>query len=163
MDRGLITFYHWVRQTREALFAFTESLPEAVYLGEQDWIAYGSLRNIHAHVAECYNRWIGQEWMGRAPAPVDRAAVRSTTAMRAVFADVAALVSEALAGPEDLDQPLEVRVGGQKAETSRRNLILHTITHEFHHKGQLLAVARMLGHPLPDDQDADLVFSSLSS
>ncbi|MGL4612054.1 MAG: DinB family protein [Trueperaceae bacterium] len=33
---------------------------------------------------------------------------------------------------------------------------MHPITHEFHHKGQALALARVLGHPHPGP-DTDLV------
>ncbi len=40
---------------------------------------------------------------------------------------------------------------------TRRWLILHPITHEFHHKGQALALARVLGHPHPGNPDTDLV------
>jgi uncharacterized damage-inducible protein DinB len=29
-------------------------------------------------------------------------------------------------------------------------ILLHVITHGFHHKGQLVAMLRLLGHPAPD-------------
>ncbi|WP_376777678.1 DinB family protein [Deinococcus rubellus] len=34
---------------------------------------------------------------------------------------------------------------------------MHPITHEFHHKGQLLALGRVLGFPLASGGDTDLV------
>jgi uncharacterized damage-inducible protein DinB len=34
---------------------------------------------------------------------------------------------------------------------------MHPLTHEFHHKGQMLAMGRMLGHPFPPGRDTDLV------
>jgi uncharacterized damage-inducible protein DinB len=29
-------------------------------------------------------------------------------------------------------------------------ILLHVITHAFHHKGQIVAMLRILGHPAPD-------------
>jgi uncharacterized damage-inducible protein DinB len=30
------------------------------------------------------------------------------------------------------------------------HILLHVITHTFHHKGQVVAMLRVLGHPAPD-------------
>lgn len=35
-----------------------------------------------------------------------------------------------------------------KASLSQRWLLMHPITHEFHHKRQMVALGRVLGHPV---------------
>lgn len=84
--------------------------------------------------------------------------------MRAVFEGVDRLVEEALRSFDRLDEvyvwtlPRE----GRKANVSQCWLLMHPITHEFHHKGQMVALGRVLGHPVLDSIETDLV-SPLSS
>jgi uncharacterized damage-inducible protein DinB len=63
---------------------------------------------------------------------------------------------EAFTAP-DLPRTWRDPRSGDSLRYTQRWLILHTITHEFHHKGQALALARVLGHPHPGRPDTDLV------
>ena len=51
MNEDLKIMYDLTRRTREVLLEFTESLPNEIYVLERPDFAYGSIRNIHAHVA----------------------------------------------------------------------------------------------------------------
>ena len=52
---------------------------------------------------------------------------------------------------EQLNTPLPKRPEGWSGELrSPAFILLHTITHAFHHKGQVVAMLRALGHPAPD-------------
>lgn len=46
---------------------------------------------------------------------------------------------------------------GKTSSLTRRWSMLHPITYEFHHRGQALALARVLGHPHSGKPDTDLV------
>lgn len=83
-------------------------------------------------------------------ADVRRSRPGGSPAVRAAFAEVDVAVAEALATFADLDEPFAWTdpQGGTKTLT-RRWLLLHPITHEFHHNGQALALGRVLGHPHP--------------
>ena len=156
----LILMYDWVRRTREVLFEYTDSLPNKVYTLEHPDFAYGSIRNIQAHVAGCYQFWVGAMGLQQTISYVDEPASSLTDAksMRAAFAKVDLMLEEAFSRFQSLDAPLEVvRPGRDTLMVSQRWLIVHPITHEFHHKGQLLALGRVLGHPLPSGMDTDLV------
>jgi uncharacterized damage-inducible protein DinB len=154
----LLLMYDWVRRTREVLFEYTDSLPVDVYTLEHPDFAYGSIRNIHAHVAECYLWWVGSMGLGRTWIDVEPSSLPDATSMRAAFAKVDLMLEEAFTKFQSLDEPLEVvRPGRDTLMVSQRWLIVHPITHEFHHKGQLLALGRVLGHPLPAGMDTDLV------
>ncbi len=160
MNPDLKLTYDWTRRTREELFAFTESLPNEVYTLERPDFAYGSIRNIHAHVAFAYMVWVGVIGLNRDRAsfelPADQ--IPDANAMRERFSAVDALLQEAL---DAFDRPDEMfehhHRSGQTLKLTQRWLVVRPITHEFHHKGQLLALARVIGHPLPEDMGSDLV------
>lgn len=156
MNDDLRTFYRLVRRTRAGVFGWLDTLPWEVLTEEQRDFAFGSLAGIYAHVADCYLLWVGTVGLGRERVPPVEA--ESVHALRGAFASVDATVDEALATFTDLDAPLTwTTPEGHREVLSRRWLLLHPITHEFHHKGQALALARVLGHPHPGVPDTDLV------
>ncbi len=160
VNDDLRTLYGWVKRTREILFEYTQSLPNDVYILEKPEFAYGSIRNVHAHVAQCYLWWIGRiglhlDWATIEPNP---SSLTDIPAMRQQFRTVDTVVEQALEAfttPDVIFERHHPRHGALKL--TQRWLVMHPITHEFHHKGQLLAMGRMLGHPLPSNADADLV------
>jgi uncharacterized damage-inducible protein DinB len=158
MDQSLALMYDWIKRTRENLFEYTQSLPLEVYTLEHPDFAHGSIRNIQAHVLGCYTFWVGQMGLGLEPAPFEPSSLSNASAMRAAFTQMDALLERALSSFDRLDEPLELNMPeGDTLTVSQRWLILHPITHEFHHKGQLLALGRVLGHPWPAGTFADLV------
>ncbi|SFA95097.1 Uncharacterized damage-inducible protein DinB (forms a four-helix bundle) [Lentibacillus halodurans] len=147
--------YDLVKSTRELLFAFCEKLDPEDYAKELDGFGWGSIRNLHIHVAECYQSWlanfglkanvrVGEPWM-----------VKSVQDMRNIFSEVDSLVYRFL---DTYDGQLDKNVKGpvswqeEDEELSVLWLFTHTITHEFHHKGQMVSMARQLGY-VPDDTD----------
>lgn len=161
MNQDLRTLYGWVRRSRDIVFSYTENLPLEVYTHNHPDFAYGSIRNIHAHVADCYLWWIEQIGLGKPRLEVDPSSLVDTAAMRKYFDRVDLVVEEAL---ETFDNPDHVFVCNHpnpevKLTVSQRWLIMHPVTHEFHHKGQMLALGRVRGHPaiFPDGLDTDLV------
>ncbi|GEM83173.1 DinB family protein [Meiothermus hypogaeus] len=161
MNDDLRVFYGWVRRSREILFGYCTSLPPEIYTQERPDFAFGSMRNLHAHVADCYLWWVGTVGLGKPQAPIQGSEVPDVAAMRKVFAQADAVVEEALQTFNQLDQIYEWTHPrkGWKAKVSQRWLLLHPITHEFHHKGQITALGRVLGHPavLSPGMDTDLV------
>ncbi len=158
MDNSLPLMYNWVKRSRDELFDYLETLPNEVYLQEHPDFAYGSIRNIQAHVAGCYLFWVGSMGLKLESPPKNFELLPNAPAMRTAFVGIDTLVLQALEAFRNLDAPLELTLPeGNSMMVSQHWLILHPITHEFHHKGQLLALARVLGHPLPEDMFADLV------
>ena len=158
MDNSLPLMYKWVKRTRAILFDYLETLPSEIYLKEHPDFAYGSLRNIQAHMAGCYSFWLAEMALKLESPPKNFERLANAPAMRDAFLDIDTLVLQALKAFENLDAPLELTLPeGNTMMVSQRWLILHPITHEFHHKGQLLALARVLKHPLPEHVFADLV------
>ncbi len=155
MNDDLTTLYRLVRRTRSGVLDWLDTLPPGTLTERRDEFAFGSLDRIYAHVADCYLGWVGSVGLGRELKAVESGSVG---ALREAFKAVDALVEEALGTFDDLDAPLPwTSPEGQHEVLSRRWLVLHPITHEFHHKGQALALTRVLGHPHPGAPDADLV------
>ena len=156
MNADLGTFYTLTRRTRAGVLDWLETLPAGVFTQQREDFAYGSLCEIYTHAAQCYLWWVGavgfgREWHGD---PV----VRDVRELREVFGLVDTILEEALEEWDDWDGPFVYTSARGWTDTfTRRWLILHPITHEFHHKGQALALARVLGHPHPGKPDTDLV------
>lgn len=153
MVQGLHTMYRWVRETREVLFRYCEGLPPDLYTRELPDVGWGSIRTLHVHVADCYLGWL-REFAMEQPGPgLDPSAHPNVDAVRATFAEMDRLVDAFLDCFADtldvgLTRPVPRRPEG--LTVTPRWLFTHTITHEFHHKGQIVAIGRRLGHVAPD-------------
>jgi len=146
--------YDWVKRTREEVFAYCASLPAEVYVRESDEFGWGSLRNTHVHTADCYRFWLAEETLG---APMDRFGPRDypdVAAVRQLFARVDDLVAAFIARfpGARLERPLARKVSWQPEPlvVSPLWLLTHTVTHEFHHKGQMVTMGRILGYAPPE-------------
>jgi len=155
MNEELRMFYGWVKASREHLFAWAESLPSEVYTRESPDFAYGSLRNVQAHIADCYLLWVRKCGLQQSHPPLKTSA-SEVTAMRQVYAAVDRVLEQAFEQFTQLDEPLEIQFPDGAVQVTQRWLIMHPITHEFHHKGQILTMGRLLGWPYPPGPDTDL-------
>jgi uncharacterized damage-inducible protein DinB len=151
MNQDLKTFYGLTKRTREKVLDWLETLAPEVFALEHQSFAYGSLRNIYVHIADCYLGWISEVGLGNKPIEIS---VHNLNELRAIFAKVDETVTKLLETFDDLDAIFTSPSGDTM---TRRWLLLHTITHEFHHKGQAVALARVLGHPHSGNPDTDLV------
>ena len=154
-NQDLRTFYDLAKRTRAGVLDWLESLPSETLTLERDDFAYGSLSAIYAHIADCYLWWLGSVGLARKEIEVS---ARDMQGLREAFTLVDVTAAAALDSFTAPDEPFEWTspTGGTHTLTQRW-LFLHTITHEFHHKGQALALARVLGHPHPGKPDTDLV------
>ncbi len=183
MDPSLPLMYDWVKRTRERLFEYTESLPSRVYLQDQPGLPSSSLRDVHAHVANMYEWFVGRFCLGvepyqqlaaLPPAEVATHAARieaiialeraetlrltDVSAMRGQFLQVNDLMERAFETFDHLDHPFEItKASGRRTVVTQRWVFMRNVTHESHHKGQMLAFGRALGYPLPETIETDLV------
>ena len=151
--------YDWVRRTRDNLFAFLESVPIDIYTLERSDFAYGSLRNIHAHIAFGYLLWVGVMGLEYPRSALERPATDfpDVAAMRERFKQVDAILDEAFERFSDPDAMFTRQYRTETLQLTQRWVIFRPITHEFHHKGRLLALARVFGYTLPPELGAELV------
>ena len=164
MNNDLELLYSWVKRTRDVLFDYSQNLPSQIYTQEHEGFGFGSIRNLQAHVAECYLWWVGHVGLGQTFRDINPYDLANVTAMRGLFEQVDRTMQAALNEFTNLDVLYSWSSGSSHPprQISQRWLIMHPITHEFNHKGQMLSLGRILGHPVPptsEDTDLALPFS----
>ena len=147
--------YDLIKHTRKVLFHFCEKIEQKDYTKDVDGYGWGSIRNLHVHIAECYQSWIGRFALETSEPVVKESEVTDVNDMRKVFERVDELVYRFLDEYDGrFDEKISRKVNWkeEEEELSPLWLLTHTITHEFHHKGQIVTLARALGYK-PVDTD----------
>jgi uncharacterized damage-inducible protein DinB len=159
MGSDLQLLYSWVKRTRSVVFDYCRGLPGEVYTSEHPDFGFGSIRNLQAHIAECYLWWVGHVGLGQTFRDLNPYELQTPRAIEDLFEQVDKTVEVALEEFVNLDRLYTWGSGENRPsrQISQRWLILHPITHEFHHKGQMVSLGRILGYPASDHFDTDLV------
>ncbi|HTS87293.1 MAG TPA: DinB family protein [Gemmatimonadales bacterium] len=136
------------------------ALPMSVYDAAIPGLSRRTVRSVaaHLHTSRCgWVRTLGSPYGVAVPAGVDRQTVSRAELGQALRQSARAMTALLSLGCER---------GGRVPATARyvwRNLALdvgHVLTyfvaHEAHHRGQLVLIARQLGHPLPASVTAGL-------
>ncbi|MBM7645398.1 putative damage-inducible protein DinB [Scopulibacillus daqui] len=151
----LMKQYNWVSSTREQLFRYCETLNPADYIKELGEFGGNSIRNLHVHVAECYQSWLGIFGLKKNITLVEPSSVNKVQEIRQIFNEINNLVYEFInkfEGNWDYILTGYVPWSHQEEGLTAMWLYTHTITHEFHHKGQIVSMGRQLGY-IPLDTD----------
>jgi len=147
--------YELVKSARGALLAYcaTVALPDLV----RPLASFGgrSMCQVLVHVAETYHNWLGTLALRRPPVVLAAERGRDMLHLRRLYNDVDTLVTEfAHRFSGRWDETVTRTVAGQArlVSTTPLELFTHVLTHEFHHKGQVLSMSRQLGYE-PVDTD----------
>ncbi len=146
-----ISQYDLIQRTRESLFHYCEMITATDYAKELENFGGNSIRSLHSHVADCYRIWLGNRALGKSFSNIKPELINNVHDMRRVFKNTDALVEEFLNEFKGKwDVKVQVSFGnGTSKEFTALWLFTHTITHEFHHKGQIVKVGRQLGYIPP--------------
>ncbi|RYY99558.1 MAG: damage-inducible protein DinB [Chitinophagaceae bacterium] len=145
--------YDLVRSARGALLDYCASIAGADFVREHSSFGRGSIRNLLVHIANTYEFWIGQHGLERRMVFTPWQAVHHVADARALFTEVDALVGAFIGRfRNDYLQERELLTGKQPVRAHPLKLFTHVVTHEFHHKGQVLSLSRHLGY-VPVDTD----------
>ena len=148
--------YALVQKTRTILFDYLQD-----GVGNHDLsrvfpeFADKSIRGLLEHTAGCYFSWIGFHALGYPRASFDHAPCTTIDLVRGVFTRVDGLMDEFLKSFKDrLDVPVRTEHDpGEWITATPLALFTHVMTHEFHHKGQIVWMGRLMGF-VPTDTDA---------
>ncbi|OOE12478.1 DinB family protein [Fictibacillus arsenicus] len=147
-----VSQYDWIQRSRETLFRYCETMSPEDYVKELDSFGGDSIRSLHVHVVNCYRGWLGNRALGKPLAEIKPESVPIVREMREIFMETDALVHEFLnkfKGNWDESTLVTFR-SGASAEFTALWLYTHTTTHEFHHKGQIVKIGRILGYIPPE-------------
>ena len=144
--------YALVRQSRRRLLDYCGTLSEAHLVEELPGFGFSSVRDLLVHINNTYRTWLSralqQSFVSTSPELLG-----SLAAIQAEFNKTDVLM-ESFIGWVRKERPVSFAVerNGQEQLLTPMALFTHVITHEFHHKGQLLTMSRQLGY-LPVDTD----------
>jgi uncharacterized damage-inducible protein DinB len=154
---GLLTFHRWTHYSLDRVFAHCAGLPVELSTQPVADFPHGDLRAQLVHVVETEEYWI---WKLRHPLAADAelpdwvATEYSTVAaIDERRREVAATTVAYLSGLTDaeLDSPIRLHWPERSVEITDRPrafYVHHALTHTFHHKGQIAALCRLLGHSM---------------
>ena len=148
---GMRKFHSWTHESLDVLFDHLGILTAAEY--EQQIAGFG-FPSVHAqvvHILGCEVRWVTR-LRALAVGAWDPGSWPTIAEARTLQAEARAQTLEYLAGlsEEQLNANAELRFPDGVFFRTPALVLHHVFTHAFHHKGQIVAMCRILGHPAPD-------------
>ena len=149
---GLLMLHERTHERLALLIRHTGTLPPEAFVRELPGFGMGSVRHQLVHILNCERGWMHDlEDRTFEPRPKDE---YTTAAMIESHRQIVASETRDLFGrlSEDrINARLEKRPEAWMGDLrSPAFTLLHTLTHAYHHKGQIVAMCRLLGSPAPD-------------
>jgi uncharacterized damage-inducible protein DinB len=149
---GIRQLHRWTHLCLGTAYDHIATIPAADYIRDVPGFGSPSLRDQVIHCINCEAFWI-HVLQSQPYTDEDPSRFPTVADARAFESKVTAQTLSYLAGLTD--QQLNARAtlrfpDGDTAVRTPALILHHMLTHAFHHKGQLVAMCRLLGHPAPD-------------
>jgi uncharacterized damage-inducible protein DinB len=149
---GAKALHAWTHDALDLVFEHVATMPQELQVRELPGFGISSLREQLTHILIWESAWIHnlQDIPLRA---WELDGCRSAESLRHPKRDVAAQTQTYIEGLSDaaLNEALSSRPKDWVGPLRSPAFILHhVVTHAFHHKGQIAAMCRHLGHPMTD-------------
>jgi uncharacterized damage-inducible protein DinB len=111
-----------------------------------------TMRYLLVHTVNCYMQWLGYFALKMPLAFLDDKNFTTLSLIRPLYSQVDDIMGVFLENfAEQLENPLASTLPRNRQFTATPlQLFTHVLTHEFHHKGQIMTMCRLLGHTPPD-------------
>jgi uncharacterized damage-inducible protein DinB len=149
---ALIALHRSTHECLDVILRHAASLPGGLFVAEVPGFGKASLRDQFVHTLSAESAWIcgvRRQALVRLDAgnyPDVNSVAQAKHRVMAITRAWLDEVSEEELGREIAPLPPEW-VGPPRTPAF---IVLHIVTHAFHHKGQMAAMFRLLGHPAPD-------------
>jgi len=145
--------YTWVTGARQVLFTFLGTLAPDDLVRELPAFGHGgSIRNLLVHTANVYEHWAGRIALQQATAYSRSEDFSDMPEIAGLYRHINALMNAFLNQEWQADENIVFLLNNRQRTATPFQIFSHMITHEFHHKGQLLSMSRQLGY-IPVDTD----------
>lgn len=145
--------YNFVRDARGILLEYCERISENDLVREKPDFGRGSIRNLLVHIANIYEYWIGKQGLKKNLPFTSYDSKTNIKDLVDLFLQVDSLMDEFFEIIEQNQiEKIVYQRNGNTEKVTPLMLFTHVITHEFHHKGQILSLSRHLGYE-PIDTD----------
>ena len=149
---GIRKFHDWTHASLTLLLDHLSTIPDGDYTKEVSGFGFPTLRAQVIHILNCEGFWIHTLQASRFE-DQDPAAWPTVPDARALQREVSLEPINYLSAlsEQQLNALLELRFSDGDTAVQTPALVLHhVLTHAFHHKGQIVAMCRILGYPAPD-------------
>lgn len=143
--------YNFICSAREVELSFLKGFSDAQLIDPVSAFNNKTLIYFAVHINQVYIHWIGKFALESDMAYIDEESIKSMAQIVELFDETNLLMGrffETFAA--HLHKEIDKDFSGKKIKTSALELFTHVITHEFHHKGQIMTMARLLGKTPPD-------------
>jgi uncharacterized damage-inducible protein DinB len=145
--------YSFVKSSRAVLLQYCSGISAEHFISENTSFGRGSIRNLLVHIGNTYEFWIGGQALHIHASFRTYDSVRNVTEVADYFLSIDELINEFFSVYADnFLAEINTSIGGKLVPASPLKLFTHVITHEFHHKGQVLSLSRHFGY-VPVDTD----------
>ena len=149
---GVRKFHGWTHTSLSLVLDHLSTMPEDDYVRPVSGFGFHTLREQTIHVFNCEGFWIhtlqglpyADRTTGECPALADVRRLQKEVS-QSTHAYLSTLTEQQLNGDTELHFS-----DGDVAVRTPALVLHHVLTHAFHHKGQIVAMCRALGHPAPD-------------
>jgi len=149
---GVRKFHGWTHASLNLVLDHLSTIPAHDYVTELSGFGFRTLREQAIHIFNCEGFWVqtlqGLRYADRTPEECPAVAD-----VRPLQKQVSQLTHAYLLNLTDQQLNADAELHFSDGEVAVRTpaLVLHhVLTHAFHHKGQIVAMCRALGHPAPD-------------
>jgi uncharacterized damage-inducible protein DinB len=154
MKELLSAQYEFVKSARGALFMYCATTG-GDFFKPVPTFNDNSIRDLLLHIANTYISWLDNFGLDGMRTFYDNEQVQTLYQVKTIFDEVDLIVNDFLEKYKDDYQSSVTKHIARKGITltlSPLQSFTHVITHEFHHKGQILTMSRLLGYT-PIDTD----------
>lgn len=145
--------YELVRDSRKILFSYCRTISENDFLNQNSSFGRGgSIRNLLVHIVNTYEFWIAKHALQKNIIFSEYDSKRNIDDVVVVFDTVDSLMNEFIDVYNNLETDIDFEINGEINIVKPLKLFTHVITHEYHHKGQILSLSRHMGYT-PVDTD----------
>ncbi|HTD99848.1 MAG TPA: DinB family protein [Mucilaginibacter sp.] len=155
MQHLLLSQYDSVKSSRQVLFGYCRNMGDTDLFKKVEAFNNSCIADLLLHSTNTYIHWLKNFGLDGTAPFYEIENIKSLTDIEDIYEKVNLLVDEFLQKyKDDYQQPLTKKTPVRKIEITLTPLLLftHVITHEFHHKGQILTMSRLLGY-IPVDTD----------
>ena len=149
---GIRRFHRWTHASLNVLLDHLSTITADDYTRELPGFGHPTIQQQVIHIFNCEAFWIhllqGFSFQDRTPdncRHISDARLVQQETSELTLAYLSNLPDEKLNGEAELRFP-----DGDVAIRTPALVLHHILTHAFHHKGQIVAMCRLLGHPAPD-------------
>ena len=145
--------YGMVMHSRSALLTYCGQLSDEDFLTNNSSFGRGSVRNLLVHIANVYEFWMLKNVLKIKTDIRAFDSVKNIADCVTYFESVNETVTNFILEFKDrYHEEISLTLGDRLLTITPFQVFTHVITHEFHHKGQILSLSRHLGYT-PIDTD----------